>query len=65
MFLKMSGSRSIEAVFASATVLNAESNAATIKGFIGLGLLAQRKRQSSEPCPFRAAYHIGVNASAH
>jgi hypothetical protein len=39
MFLLMSGGRSVGVLFASATVLNAESNAATIKGFIGLASL--------------------------
>src|SRR5262245_55730989 len=55
MFLLMSGSPSIEVVFASATVLNAESNAATIKGFIGLASLpnARACALNLSPLPFR------------
>src|SRR5262245_10469199 len=55
MFLLMSGSRSIGVVFASATVLNAESNAATIKAFIGLASLlnARRCALNLSPLPFR------------
>jgi hypothetical protein len=64
MFLLMSGSRSIGVVFASATVLNAESNAATIKGFIGLASLLNARGNHRNRALFRAAYHIGVNASA-
>src|SRR5262245_28695307 len=54
MFL-LSGSRSIGVVFASATVLNAESNAATIKGFIGLAswLNARACALNLSPLPFR------------
>src|SRR5262249_28988219 len=55
IFLLMSGSRSIGVVFASTTVLNAESNAATIKGFIGLASLlnAERCALNLSPLPFR------------
>jgi hypothetical protein len=59
MFLLMSGSRSIGVGFATATVLNAESNAATIKDFIGLASLLNARGNHRNRARFRADNHIG------
>jgi hypothetical protein len=64
MFLLMSGSRSIGVGFAIATVLNAENNAATIKGLIDLASLLNARGNHRNRAPFRADNHIGVNAIA-
>jgi hypothetical protein len=60
----MSGSRSIGLGFASATVLNAASNAATINGFIGVASLLSARGNHRNRAPFRVDNHIGVNAIA-
>jgi|SoiMetStandDraft_5_1073268.scaffolds.fasta_scaffold126000_2 hypothetical protein len=64
MFLLMSGSRSIGVAFASATVLNAESNAATIKDFIGLASLLNARGNHRNRARFRADNHIGVKVTS-
>jgi hypothetical protein len=64
MFLLMSASRSIGVGFAIATVLNAENNAATIKGLIGLASLLNARGNHRNRAPFRTDNHIGVNAIA-
>jgi hypothetical protein len=55
---------SIGVGFASATVLKAMSNAAGIKGFIGLASLLHASANDRARPSFPVAYHMGVKAIA-